>query len=163
MQVLTFGRSTAAAEKIARLLRGVEVRRVVDVRTAPTSRHNPDATRDAMSRWLSEVGINYQWDKRLGGWRKAPADTHDTVVRNQSFAATRDTCAHQNSCRDRPSASRRNWGMDHGDVRRVGVVAMLSQNDCRLPHVGPRCRCATPHARWHAATPPAPPSGPPTS
>ena len=57
MQVLTFGHSTAAAEKIARLLRGAEVRRVVDVRTAPTSRDNPDATRDAMSRWLPEVGM----------------------------------------------------------------------------------------------------------
>ncbi len=85
MQVLTFGHSTAAAEKIARLLRGAEVRRVVDVRTAPTSRHNPDAIRDAMSRWLPELGISYQWDKRLGGWRKAPADTHDTALRNQSF------------------------------------------------------------------------------
>jgi Ni/Co efflux regulator RcnB len=85
MQVLTFGHSTAAAEKIVRLLRGAEVRRVVDVRTAPVSRHNPDATREAMSRWLPQVGISYQWDKRLGGWRKAPADSHDTALRNQSF------------------------------------------------------------------------------
>jgi uncharacterized protein (DUF488 family) len=43
---------------------------------------------------LPQVGISYQWDKRLGGWRKAPADSHDTALRNQSF---RGYAAHMRS------------------------------------------------------------------
>ncbi|MCK7624341.1 DUF488 domain-containing protein [Streptomyces sp. RS10V-4] len=83
--LLTFGHGTATAAEMARLLRGAEVRRLVDVRTAPGSRHNPDAGRDAMARWVPEAGLAYRWEKRLGGWRKAAPDTPDTALRNQSF------------------------------------------------------------------------------
>ncbi|WP_043726837.1 DUF488 family protein [Kutzneria sp. 744] len=86
MRVLTFGHGTADAEQMTRLLRAAGVRRLVDVRTAPGSRHNPDATRDAMSRWLPEAGIDYRWDKRLGGWRKPRPDTPDTALRNRAFS-----------------------------------------------------------------------------
>ncbi|WP_079064383.1 DUF488 family protein [Streptomyces sp. NRRL F-4489] len=71
---------------MTRLLRDAEVRRLVDVRTAPGSRHNPDAGRDAMARWMPRAGLAYRWEKRLGGWRKARPDTPDTALRNQSFA-----------------------------------------------------------------------------
>ena len=92
---------------------------MVDVRTAPASRHNPDATREAMSRWLPQVGISYRWDKRLGGWRKAPVGTPDTALRNQSFCGY---AAHMRSSEffaaiDRRFASRRQGGPDCGDVR----------------------------------------------
>jgi uncharacterized protein (DUF488 family) len=85
MQLLSFGHGTADAAAMTRLLHGAEVRRLVDVRTAPGSRHNPDANRDAMSQWLPQAGIAYRWEKRLGGWRKPRPDTPDTALRNRAF------------------------------------------------------------------------------
>lgn len=85
MWILTFGHGTADAEDMTRLLRGAKVDRLVDVRTAPGSRRNPDATRAAMSEWLPAAGIGYRWEKRLGGWRKPLPDSPDTALRNAAF------------------------------------------------------------------------------
>lgn len=90
MELLTFGHGTAAAAEMTRLLRGAAVARLVDVRTAPGSRRNPDATRSAMARWLPEAGIGYRWEKRLGGWRKAAPDSPHTALRNASFTGYAD-------------------------------------------------------------------------
>lgn len=87
VRVLTFGHGIADATAMTELLRDAGLRRVVDVRTAPGSRHNPDTNRTAMSGWLPEAGIAYRWDKRLGGWRKACPDNPDIALRNRSFAA----------------------------------------------------------------------------
>jgi uncharacterized protein (DUF488 family) len=86
MRVLTFGHGTSDATEMTRLLHDAGVRRLVDVRTAPGSRRNPDATRDAMSHWLPEAGIGYRWDQRLGGWRKPRPDSPDTALRNRAFS-----------------------------------------------------------------------------
>lgn len=85
MRVVTFGHGTADAAEMTRLLQVAGVRRLVDVRTAPGSRRNPDATRDAMSRWLPDAGIEYRWDGRLGGWRTASPGNPDTALRNRAF------------------------------------------------------------------------------
>lgn len=85
MDVLTFGHGTADPGTIIDLLRGAAVEQVVDIRTAPGSRHNPHVARVAITRWLADASIGYRWDKRLGGWRKAPADSPDTALRNRSF------------------------------------------------------------------------------
>ncbi len=86
MRVLTVGHGTADATELTRLLRAAEVQRLVDVRTGPGSRHNPDVNRDAMARWLPDAGIAYRWDKRLGGWRSRQPDSPDTAMRNASFS-----------------------------------------------------------------------------
>lgn len=82
---MTLGHGTLAAGPLAELLRSADVHRVVDVRTAPGSRHNPDMVRDAMTRWLPEHGVGYRWEQRLGGWRRDPPDSPDTALRNRSF------------------------------------------------------------------------------
>ncbi|MER7083375.1 Protein of unknown function, DUF488 [Saccharopolyspora kobensis] len=84
--MLTFGHGTADAATMTGLLRGAGVRELVDVRTAPGSRRNPDAARAAMSHWVPEEGIGYRWESRLGGWRRAHPDGPDTALRNRSFA-----------------------------------------------------------------------------
>jgi uncharacterized protein (DUF488 family) len=84
--VVTFGHGTADAALMARLLTEAGVRRLVDVRTAPGSRRNPDAGRDVLERVLPEAGIAYRWERRLGGWRKGRPDSPDTALRNRSFA-----------------------------------------------------------------------------
>jgi uncharacterized protein (DUF488 family) len=85
MTLLTVGHGTAAAAELAALLRGAGVRQLVDVRTAPGSRRNPEVARTAMAQWLPEHGVGYRWEARLGGWRRDPPDSPDTALRNRSF------------------------------------------------------------------------------
>ena len=84
--LFTLGHGTADRDQLAELLQGAGIRVVVDVRTAPGSRRNPDVSRGEMSRWLPEHGIGYRWERRLGGWRRDPVDSPDVRLRNRSFA-----------------------------------------------------------------------------
>ncbi|WP_101257908.1 DUF488 family protein [Streptomyces barkulensis] len=90
----TVGHGTADRERLAVLLAEAGIALVVDVRTAPGSRRDPDLARDRLARWLPAHGIGYRWEKALGGFRRPPADSPDTVWRNASFrgyaAHTRD-------------------------------------------------------------------------
>ncbi|MFE2757669.1 DUF488 family protein [Actinosynnema sp. NPDC059335] len=83
--LVTFGHGTADRAALADLLRGAGVTSVVDVRTAPGSRRDPDLARERLARWLPEEGIGYRWEQRLGGFRKPPPDSPDAVWRNASF------------------------------------------------------------------------------
>lgn len=86
MPLFTLGHGTADREQLVHLLRGTGIETVVDVRTAPGSRRNPDAARGAMARWMPEHAIAYRWEQRLGGWRKDSPDSPDIALRNRSFA-----------------------------------------------------------------------------
>ncbi|MGX1501474.1 UNVERIFIED_CONTAM: uncharacterized protein (DUF488 family) [Streptomyces graminofaciens] len=84
-ELITFGHSTADRGTLALLLRGAGVTAVVDVRTAPGSRRDPDVSRQRLGRWMPQEGIAYRWEPRLGGFRKPSPDSPDTVWRNASF------------------------------------------------------------------------------
>lgn len=83
--LLTFGHGTAGRDALAALLSEARVQSVVDVRTAPGSRRNPDVDRDELRRRLPETGVAYRWEKDLGGFRTAAADSPDVIWRNNSF------------------------------------------------------------------------------
>jgi uncharacterized protein (DUF488 family) len=83
--LVTFGHGTAAIAEITSLLRGAGVVSLIDVRTAPGSRRNPAVARTELERSLPESGIDYRWEKRLGGFRKVPRDSPDVVWRNDAF------------------------------------------------------------------------------
>ncbi|MEU8197709.1 DUF488 domain-containing protein [Microbispora amethystogenes] len=83
--LLTFGHGTAPRGQLIPLLRGAGVQQVVDVRTAPGSRRNPDAARAALAGWLPDAGIGYRWESRLGGFRRAAPDSPDVFWQNASF------------------------------------------------------------------------------
>lgn len=83
--LFTVGHGTASASELAALLHAAGIAQLVDVRTAPGSRRNPDAGRAALQRWLPERGIEYRWERRLGGWRRTPPGSPDTALRNRSF------------------------------------------------------------------------------
>jgi hypothetical protein len=125
--LLTFGHGVAGQEQLTDLLRGAAVRAVVDVRTAPGSRHNPDAGRAALGEWLPAAGIDYRWERRLGGFRKAAPNSPDVFWENASFRGyaghTRDPgFLTAMAVVAAPS------GADpyRGHVRGVGVVALPS-------------------------------------
>ncbi len=95
MTLLTFGHGTASQQQIIDLLKGARIEALVDIRTAPGSRHNPHVGRAELARWLPEAGIDYRWEPRLGGFRRLAATSSgrrlaaspDTVWRNASFRA----------------------------------------------------------------------------
>lgn len=70
--LLTFGHGTAQPDELVALVRRAGVEQVVDVRRFPGSRRQPDLGRDAMGTWLPEGGVDYLWEPRLGGRRRAP-------------------------------------------------------------------------------------------
>ncbi len=83
--LLTFGHGTATAERITELLTGAGIAVLVDIRTAPSSRRHPHVARAELERWLPEDGISYRWEKRLGGFRKAPPGSPDGAWREEAF------------------------------------------------------------------------------
>lgn len=85
MSLLTVGHGTASQDELTALLRDAGVRRLVDVRTAPGSKRQPHVARAALASWLPAAGIAYEWEKDLGGFRKAAPDSPDVVWREPMF------------------------------------------------------------------------------
>jgi uncharacterized protein (DUF488 family) len=83
--LVTFGHGLATRDQLAALLRGAGVAAVVDVRTAPGSRRNPDARREQLAAWMPGAGLEYRWEKRLGGFREAAPDSPDVFWEHARF------------------------------------------------------------------------------
>lgn len=88
--LFTIGHSTRSIEEFIRLLKAHGVRRVIDVRTIPRSRHNPQFNRDRLSPALHSARIHYRHMPGLGGLRHARADSINTGWRNASFRGYAD-------------------------------------------------------------------------
>jgi uncharacterized protein (DUF488 family) len=66
--IFTIGHSTHSFEAFVALLELSEVTAIVDVRSSPWSRHNPQFNRSALKESLRLVGIDYRfYGKQLGG------------------------------------------------------------------------------------------------
>ncbi|MEA2782655.1 MAG: hypothetical protein QOK29_4199 [Rhodospirillaceae bacterium] len=84
----TVGHSTRPLQEFAGLLREAEVQLVVDVRTVPRSRTNPQYNSDVLPVALSEFQIAYQHMPALGGLRgrsRAVPREVNAFWGNQSF------------------------------------------------------------------------------
>ena len=88
--VLTIGHSTRSIESFIEMLRAHGVKRLVDVRTIPRSRMNPQFNRESLAESLAEAGIGYTHAPELGGLRHARKDSHNTGWRNASFRGYAD-------------------------------------------------------------------------
>src|ERR1700677_3208963 len=72
----TIGHSTRAIDEFVALLMTAEVKLVVDVRTVPRSRTNPQFNRDALPASLAAHGIAYEHFAALGGLRGKQPDVN---------------------------------------------------------------------------------------
>jgi uncharacterized protein (DUF488 family) len=88
--VLTIGHATRPIEEFISLLKENEVGCVLDIRTVPRSRHNPQFNRDALPDSLAAAGIGYRHIAGLGGLRHARADSPNKAWRNASFRGYAD-------------------------------------------------------------------------
>lgn len=85
--LFTVGHGTHPAAEFSTLLQGAGIQTLVDVRIGPGSKRNPQFQRDSLEQWLPEAGLEYRWERRLGGFRRLPPDSPDTALRNESFRA----------------------------------------------------------------------------
>lgn len=90
LPILTVGHSTRTIEEFIRLLAAHKVNQLVDVRTIPRSRHNPQFNSDQLAHSLSGAGIRYLHMSELGGLRHARRDSINTAWRNLSFRGYAD-------------------------------------------------------------------------
>jgi len=88
--VLTVGHSTRPIETFIELLRSHGVTQLVDVRTVPRSRHNPQFGQEALQASLAGAGIGYAHAPGLGGFRRPAPDSPNAGWRNLSFRGYAD-------------------------------------------------------------------------
>jgi uncharacterized protein (DUF488 family) len=69
LPICTVGHSNRTLEAFAGLLRAAQVRLVVDIRSVPRSRHNPQFDSDAIEEGLGAHRIGYTPIRELGGLR----------------------------------------------------------------------------------------------
>ncbi len=90
MTVFTIGHSTRAIREFIDLLAAHGVQHLIDVRTIPQSRHNPQFGREQLSLSLEQAGIHYTHMPGLGGLRRPRKDSTNTGWRNASFRGYAD-------------------------------------------------------------------------
>ena len=88
--IRTVGHSTRPVEALIEMLKANGIERLIDVRTIPKSRYNPQYNREALERSLGEAGIGYEHRKALGGLRHPRKDSPNTGWRNESFRGYAD-------------------------------------------------------------------------
>jgi uncharacterized protein (DUF488 family) len=88
--VFTIGHSDRPIEEFIALLQENGIGMLLDIRTVPRSRHNPQFNRDALPGSLEAVGIGYRHVAGLGGLRRARPDSPNAGWRNASFRGYAD-------------------------------------------------------------------------
>jgi len=88
--IFSIGHGTRSIEDFVRILREAEIRRLVDVRTAPGSRKHPQFGQKALEASLRAEGIEYVWRKDLGGWRRPRPESPHVALRSASFRGYAD-------------------------------------------------------------------------
>lgn len=88
--MFTIGHSTLPIDTFLKILKDNDVRWLVDIRTIPKSRHNPQFTQENLKKSLKAAHIHYRWQKTLGGLRHTLKDSINTGWRNASFRGYAD-------------------------------------------------------------------------
>ncbi len=88
--IYTVGHSTRTLDQLVDLLHDAGVRTLVDVRTIPRSRHNPQFNRGQLEADLPARGVAYVHLPALGGLRRPRRDSPNGAWHNESFRGFAD-------------------------------------------------------------------------
>ena len=94
--IFTIGHSTRTSAEFVTLLQEVQLDLLVDVRSIPRSRTNPQFNTDALAETLARAGISYRHVGALGGLRHRRKDaipSPNTLWRNDAFRNYADYAA----------------------------------------------------------------------
>jgi uncharacterized protein (DUF488 family) len=90
LTIFTIGHSTRPIDEFIKLLRSNGVKQLIDIRTIPKSRHNPQFNSDALAASLRAARIRYLHLEELGGLRHSRPDSINLGWRNASFRGYAD-------------------------------------------------------------------------
>jgi uncharacterized protein (DUF488 family) len=90
LKVYTIGHSTRTLEEFIELLKTFGVTLLVDVRTVPRSRHNPQFNKENLPASLKPEGVRYIHMPEIGGLRRPKRDSVNLAWRNMSFRGYAD-------------------------------------------------------------------------
>jgi uncharacterized protein (DUF488 family) len=88
--IFTIGHSTRTIDEFVELLKTNGVTMLVDVRTVPRSRHNPQFNKETLPNALKPYGIKYVHMPDIGGLRHPKRDSINLAWRNSSFRGYAD-------------------------------------------------------------------------
>ncbi len=88
--MLTIGHSTRTFEEFVQLLIAYGVTLLIDVRTVPRSRHNPQFNKESMPDSLKHYGIKYLHIPEIGGLRRPKPNSVNMAWKNASFRGYAD-------------------------------------------------------------------------
>lgn len=86
----TIGHSTKPINEFLALLKAHGIQQLIDVRTIPRSRHNPQYNNEALSKSLQQENLSYKHMPKLGGLRRPKKDSINSGWRNESFRGYAD-------------------------------------------------------------------------
>jgi uncharacterized protein (DUF488 family) len=89
-RIYTIGHSTHLSSEFIAILKGYAIEIVVDIRTVPRSRHNPQFDAGRLESDLRKHDIRYIHLKELGGLRHASKTSVNTGWKNLSFRGFAD-------------------------------------------------------------------------
>jgi uncharacterized protein (DUF488 family) len=155
--IFTLGHSTLPIASFVALLQAYGIERLVDIRTIPRSRHNPQFNDTALAASLKAQHLEYVHLKALGGLRRARKDSPNTGWRNEGFRGFADymqTAEFQDAldalirmsrekrvaimCAEAvPWRCHRSLVADALSVRSVPVVEILSESSYRMHKLTP--------------------------
>lgn len=84
LTVLTIGHSTRDIDEFIDILKSYSITVLVDIRTIPKSRHNPQYVQSSLKHSLGLAGMEYVYLKSLGGPRPASKSSTNNAWRFQS-------------------------------------------------------------------------------
>ena len=88
--IFTVGHSTLPIEHFIKILKTYGIECLLDIRTVPKSRHNPQFNGEELRKSLADAGIGYRALPSLGGLRHARKDSPNGGWRNKSFRGYAD-------------------------------------------------------------------------
>ncbi len=83
--IYTVGHSTRSLDEFVAVLQAAQVGRLIDVRTVPRSRRNPQFARDLLAQSLPEQGVTYSHEAALGGFRRTRLGSPNSGWREKAF------------------------------------------------------------------------------
>jgi uncharacterized protein (DUF488 family) len=88
--IYTIGHSTRTLEEFVELLKSCGISLLVDVRTVPRSRHNPQFNKETLPASLKPHGIRYIHMPEIGGLRHPKRDSINLAWENSGFRGYAD-------------------------------------------------------------------------